>query len=81
MKLTGQIQYQIARLLTTKQLAQRLQVTQMSISNWRRYRGLPHIAVPGDRWPTYRYVQQDVDRWAKQRGINLDKLNGRNGGR
>ncbi len=57
--------------------------TPLTIKNWRRYKDLPYVLIPGDASPTIRFRLEEVIEWADALGKRYNrkqarrKLNGR----
>jgi hypothetical protein len=63
-KTTRALQQTLDALWTEKETAGHLGVTQMTVSLWRRHRGLPAASVHG----RHLYVPKDVIRWYAEEG-------------
>jgi len=63
---------QINQLWTVQDLKRMFNKSHMTIHNWRRVDGLPHIEIKGDIRPTIRFIPSEVRAWAKRRGHKLN---------
>ena len=44
--------------------------SELAITNWRLYKGLPYVRIPGDGRDTIRYTLDEVLDWAKDQNID-----------
>ena len=61
-----QLQQRLDGLLTTEEVAKRFNRSVMTISLWRRQRGLPAIEIPIGRRILTRFIGPDVAYWARR---------------
>ncbi len=57
----------LSDLLSIKSAAKFFGVTPMTISNWRKKRGLPFLILPGHKGEraAVRFVKSDLEKWAQ----------------
>jgi len=68
-----QIQRLLNDLLTTRDLTRMFKKTSMTISLWRRQRGMPAIVLQFGRRNVIRFVARDVQEWARKNKIPIFK--------
>lgn len=66
-----ELQRLLERCWTIHDLSEMFQVSGMTIHNWRAYRGLPALVIPGDSRPALRFVPSEVRKWAKENGVKV----------
>lgn len=65
------LQKLLERCWTIQDLQDRFRVSGMTIHNYRNYRGLPAVVIPGDVRPALRFIPNEVAAWAKTNGIKM----------
>jgi len=68
----NELKRQMARLAKTADVAEAFGKTQMTIFNWRRWRGLPFLAFTEHRRPIILFDKVQVLRWAKKHDVPID---------
>jgi len=68
---TEKIQQQLRGLWTITDLSKRFRVTGMTIINWCDNRDLPCIRLRGDKKNAFRFVPEDVQKWAERNKLRM----------
>lgn len=63
----------LASLWTVQDLKRMFNRSHMTIHNWRRADGLPHIEIKGDVRSSIRFLPSEVRQWARKRGHKLNE--------
>lgn len=60
---------QIKNLWNTHDLCRVLQVSPMTVQNWRKRKDLPAVVFPGKSRATIRFIPEEIEAWAKRSNL------------
>lgn len=66
-----ELQRLLERCWTINDLSEVFRVSGMTIHNWRTFRGLPALVIPGDSRPALRFIPNEVLKWAKDNDVKV----------
>ena len=66
-----EMQKALERCWTINDMVERFGVSGMTIHNWRNYRDLPALVIPGSDRPALRFMPSEVIKWAKANDIQM----------
>ena len=71
----GELQKVLERCWTINDMVERFKVSGMTIHNWRNYRNVPAVVIPGESRPALRFIPNEVIAWAKDHDVKMYGVN------
>lgn len=73
MRTAAKINKMLEGLWTVHDMRREFGVCEMTLYNWRHTLALPVVVLPNRSKPAVRFVPEEIERWARQRGIEMRK--------